>query len=147
MIAFTILRVDIGEMLGQPMSPWLPAYVIGPFLVYECVVLFVLARLAKRCRQPPAIARFANATIETSLPTVLLIVVNHLTTPEMAFATWPALLYFVFILVSTLRLNFALPMYTGFVAAAEYLSLAYYLLPLSSEAYEPVPPRRWGRSR
>lgn len=138
MIVFTILRVDIEEMLGQPMSPWLPAYVIGPFLVYECGVLFILARLARRGRQPPAIARFGNATIETSLPTVLLIVVNHLTTPEMAFATWPVLLYFVFILVSTLRLNFALPMYTGFVAAAQYMGLAYYLLPLSSEAYEPV---------
>jgi adenylate cyclase len=92
----------------------------GPFLAYEIVALLVLHyRLARRSAFPTA-ARFANALIETSLPTVSLWAVNKFTTPAVAFGTWPTVLYFIFIVASTLRLDFALPAFTGTVAAAGY---------------------------
>lgn len=56
--------------------------------------------------------------------------------PEVVFGGWPSLLYFVFILASTLRLNFALPALTGAVAACEYMAVAAHILPLSSSADE-----------
>lgn len=138
LIATFFLHEYIQHFTTHPFSPWVPLYVFGPFLAYESVVLFVLLRLVQRGWQPPAFARYANAVIETSLPTVLLGVINHFTNPEIAFAAWPPLLYFIFILASTLRLNFALPMFTGFVAAAEYVGLAFYLLPIDMASHEPV---------
>jgi hypothetical protein len=36
-------------------------------------------------------------------------VANKLTTPTVAFGTWPTMLYFIFIVASTLRLDFVLP--------------------------------------
>ena len=41
------------------------------------------------------------------------------------FGTWPALLYFLFIILSTLRLDFVLSAFTGAVAAIELFVLAF----------------------
>ena len=60
-----------------------------------------------------------NAFVETSFPTVLLyLLAGYLFAPAV-FGTWTALLYFLFIILSTLRLNFALSAFTGAVAAVE----------------------------
>lgn len=138
MLVFTLLREHLQHFTSHPLSLWIPVYVFAPFLAYECLVLFILWRVARHGWRPPPPARYINAAIETSLPTVLLAVINHFTSPEVAFATWPAMLYFIFILASTLRLNFALPMFTGFVAAAEYLGLAFFLIPIDSDSHDPV---------
>ena len=55
-------------------------------------------------------------------------VANKLTTPTVAFGTWPTMLYFIFIATSTLRLDFVLPAFTGAVAAAGYLGIAIWVL-------------------
>ena len=49
---------------------------------------------------------------------------NQFTSPLVAFGAWPTLLYFVFIVASTLRLDFVLPAFTGAVAAISYLGMA-----------------------
>lgn len=56
----------------------------------------------------------------------------------MAFGAWPSMLYFIFIAASTLRLDFTLSVFTGAMAACEYLVLAYAVLPLDAESGTPV---------
>ena len=51
------------------------------------------------------------------------------------FGVWP-LLYGVYIAASPLRLEFALPVFTGAVAAVEYFAAAAWTLPLSFSANE-----------
>ncbi len=118
----------------RPISPWLPIYLIGPFVLYECAFLAGLSWFAARGRTPPHPAPYGNAIVETSLPSVILLVASHYAEPSIVFGGWPAFLYFIFILAATLRLNFALPMLTGTVAAVEYMAVAAYLLPLSFAA-------------
>jgi len=71
-------------------------------------------------------ARYVGAFIETSLPSLLL--VAHMTNmgavPALGFVA--PLFYFVFIILSTLRLDFWLSTFTGFVAATELLGLALF---------------------
>lgn len=117
---------------------WLPAVVIGPFLAYELLVFAVLRYRRSRGLGMPVPARFANALIETSLPTVIMWEINRFAGGPVAFNSWPSLLYFIFIAASTLRLDFVLPMFTGVVAAAGYMGLAVAVLPLSSTATEPM---------
>ncbi len=93
----------------------------GPFLAYEIVALVVLRYGRARGKSIPTAARFANAVIEISLPTVILWWMNQFTSPLVAFGAWLTLLYFVFIVASTLRLDFVLPAFTGAVAAVSYL--------------------------
>ena len=127
-LLFLFARDLIEQFAQKPLPAWLPAEIIGPFLAYEVVALLVLRYRLARGSTFPSAARFANALIETSLPTVILWWVNEFTTPAVAFGTWPTMLYFIFIVASTLRLDFLLPAFTGIVAAAGYLGIATWAL-------------------
>jgi adenylate cyclase len=120
-LLFLFARDLVEQFTQKPLPAWLPAGIIGPFLAYEIVALLVLRHRLARGSTFPTAARFANALIETSLPTVILSSANEFTTRAVAFGTWPTMLYFIFIVASTLRLDFLLPAFTGIVAAAGYL--------------------------
>jgi adenylate cyclase len=85
----------------------------------------------------PRPARFLNALIETSLPGVIIYVLAHHMEPQLVFGFWPPMLYFVFIVLSTLRLDFWLSLWTGIVAAVEQLGLALLLLPITLSGDRP----------
>jgi len=110
---------------------WMPAAGIGPFLLYEIGALAVLRWRAARDLDFPRIARMTNALIETSLPSAIIYVLGQHMEPQLVFGFWPPLLYFVFIVLSTLRLDFWLSAWTGAVAAIEQFMLATWLLPLA----------------
>ncbi|CAN5889314.1 adenylate/guanylate cyclase domain-containing protein [soil metagenome] len=116
---------------------WVPLAAIGPFAVHELFGLFVLTRRAARDKDFPRYARFVNALIETSMPSVLIFVMSQHMEATAVFGFWPPMLYFVFILLSTLRLDFWLSLWTGLIAALQQFLLAAWLLPLEFSA--PVP--------
>ena len=96
----------------------------APFIAYELFAAALLTILLRHGRNFPVVARYANALIETSFPTLLLyLLAGYLSAPTI-FGAWPALLYFLFIILSTLRLDFALSAFTGTVAAVELFALA-----------------------
>jgi adenylate cyclase len=128
----------LAAVVNGPLVWWLPTVVIGPFFAYELAALALLTYRRRRGLGMPVVARFSNAIIETSLPTVIIWVINHYAGPEAAFGSWSSLLYFVFIVASTLRLDFMLPMFTGLVAAAGYYGLAATILPLSLASTQPL---------
>ncbi|MGH7123073.1 MAG: adenylate/guanylate cyclase domain-containing protein [Stellaceae bacterium] len=126
------------SVLREPVPAWLPLSVVGPFLAYEILMLIILRARSSRGLEPPPVARFSNVLIETSLPTVILLTANWYASPAAAFGTWPSMLYFLFIVASTLRLDFVLPALTGAVAASEYVALAYAVLPIDPTSSDPV---------
>jgi adenylate cyclase len=99
-----------------------------PFIAYELFAAALLTILLRRGRNFPVFGRYANALIETSFPTLLLYLLTGYLAAPIVFSWWPALLYFLFIILSTLRLDFALSTFTGTVAAAELFALAYVTL-------------------
>src|SRR5271154_4189070 len=101
------------------------------FIAYELFVAGLVTIFLRHGRNYPVFARYANALVETSFPTVLLyFLAGYLSAPAIIFGTWPALLYFLFIILSTLRLDFALSAFTGAVAAVELFVLASVTLHL-----------------
>src|SRR5215471_3619376 len=54
------------------LSPLLPLQGIGPFVAYEVLALFLLRLRIKQDRDFPRYGRFANALIETTLPSVII---------------------------------------------------------------------------
>jgi adenylate cyclase len=128
----------VKPLSGRPLSVWLPFRLLGPFLLYECVAVLALTWWRRRGGPVLTPLRFVNAFIETSLPSVLLWSISHYWGPSVALGAWPSMLYFVFIVASTLRLNFVLPMFTGAVAAVGYAIVAFLVSPLSSPFDEPV---------
>jgi adenylate cyclase len=99
------------------------------FLLFEFAVLYLLARRIKMHSDVPVARRYISALIETSLPTYLLYLHMNWMGSEQALGYTAPLGYFLFIVLSTLRLDFWLSAFTGFVAAAELLAMAMLYRP------------------
>jgi adenylate cyclase len=96
-------------------------------LLYE---IFLWVALGRRLAQnTPGLGRrwrFASAVLELTLPTVLVYSFIDLMHPIYGLLMPPTTLYFLFILLSALRMDFAVCAVTGSVAAVEYMLLYAY---------------------
>ena len=98
------------------------------FGAYELVMLATVKRAIQQNRDvSPALWRL-NVLIETQLPTValLLVIESHIIGPYQALAAPAVLLYFLFIILSTLRLSPGLSLLTGIASSLGYLLLILY---------------------
>ena len=75
------------------------------------------------------VARYINATVEAALPSILLIGVTTIIQGPEALASPPVFIYFLFIILSALRFDLGLAVYTGFMCGVGYLYVATYCVP------------------
>jgi adenylate cyclase len=100
-------------------------YIIAvPLIIFEVTVLWLLKQRIALNRDVPVVRRYLSALIETSLPTIALAFQMNAMGPERSLGFAAPLAYFIFIILSTLRLDFWLSAFTGFVAAAELFAMA-----------------------
>jgi adenylate cyclase len=99
---------------------------VAGFLLFEAWVHGQIRRNLKLDRDLPVVRRYIGATIETSLPTLILILQIRSMGAGPALGFVLPLVYFIFVILSTLRLDFWLSTFTGFVAGAELLAVALY---------------------
>jgi adenylate cyclase len=127
---------------------WIPFAVGVPFILFECGVLLLLRRDLVLDRQIPPIRRYIGAFIETSLPTVGIAIQMHRIGPLEALGFMLPLTYFLFIVLSTLRLDFWLSAFTGLVAAVGLAGLALFHpdMPTGSDQPMLAPGYHIGRS-
>ncbi len=103
--------------------------VLVPFLILELVVHALIKRQIALDRDLPMVRRYANALIETSVPTAALALhINSMGSVEALGFVVP-LTYFIFIILSTLRMDFWLSTFTGLVAAVELFAMAMWYHP------------------
>lgn len=116
-----------------------PAYlfiVLGPFLLFELLAHALVKRQLELDRDVSVARRYASAFIETSMPTIALAIHIDNMGSVTALGFVAPLVYFVFIILSTLRLDFWLSTFTGFVAAAELLAMAMLYHPDAPPEFE-----------
>jgi adenylate cyclase len=100
--------------------------ILIPFILFELWVHATISRHLKRDHDLPVIRRYLGALIETSMPTFALALhIDSMGSVEALGFVVP-LTYFIFIILSTLRLDFWLSTFTGFVAAAELFGMAMF---------------------
>ncbi|WP_234679221.1 adenylate/guanylate cyclase domain-containing protein [Bradyrhizobium monzae] len=99
---------------------------VAGFLLFEVWVHSQIRKNLELDRDLPVIRRYIGAFIETSLPTLILILQIRSMGASQALGFVLPLVYFIFVILSTLRLDFWLSTFTGFVAAAELLAVALY---------------------
>jgi adenylate cyclase len=101
---------------------------VGLFLMavagFELFVLASIRKQRKRDTRPSTSSRYAQALVETSLPTAVVLYYAAVDGPVQALLMPSTFVYFVFILLSTLRLDFVLCTFTGLIAAGEYALIA-----------------------
>src|ERR1700761_5072908 len=112
---------------------------INPNAIYRVLIIFTLFELwvhtaisshLKNDDDMNVYRRYLGAFIEVSVPSYLLFLQIEAMGPVRALGFVMPMVYFIFIILSTLRLDFWLSAFTGFVAAAQLLYLALYYKPL-----------------
>lgn len=102
---------------------------VGFFLMatagFELYVLIWIRRLLEKHDRPKWFRRYAHAFVETSIPTAVILYYASNDGPTEAMLMPSAFVYSIFILLSTLGLDFFLCTFVGFVAAAEYAAIAF----------------------
>jgi adenylate cyclase len=103
--------------------------ILLPFMLFELWVYSAIRRQMKKNRDLPVYRRYLGALIETSMPTVALMlhIQNMGTIKALGFVA--PLAYGIFIVLSTLRLDFWLSAFTGLVAAVEMFGVAMFYRP------------------
>src|SRR6266478_3276764 len=117
-----------------------PAYLYGilvPFILFELWVHAMISRHLRLDRDVPVIRRYLGALIETTMPTAALALHIENMGAVQALGFVAPLAYFLFIILSTLRLDFWLSTFTGFVAAAELFAMAMFYHPAGNTDPEP----------
>ena len=112
-----------------------PTYLFAiliPFILFELWVHANITRNLRLDRDVPVYRRYLGALIETSMPTLALALHIDSMGPVEALGFVVPLTYFIFIILSTLRLDFWLSTFTGFVAAAELFGMAMFYHPAGS---------------
>ncbi len=103
---------------------------VGFFLMmvaaFELYVLVWLGRLLSRGERPSVVRRYLHALVETSMPTAVILYYASIDGPAQALLMPVAFVYSIFILLSTLGLDFFLCAFTGLVASVEYASVALF---------------------
>jgi len=98
--------------------------ILIPFILFEVWVHFVITRHLGKDQDLPVYRRYIGVLVETSMPTLALAIHIDSMGPVEALGFAVPLTYFIFVILSTLRLDFWLSTFTGFVAAAELLGMA-----------------------
>ncbi|WP_027552505.1 adenylate/guanylate cyclase domain-containing protein [Bradyrhizobium sp. Cp5.3] len=101
------------------------------FILLEIWIYSQIRRNLRLNRDLPVVRRYISALIETSLPTVILILQIRTMGASQALGFAVPLIYFIFVILSTLRLDFWLSTFTGFVAAAQLFAVALIYDPSS----------------
>jgi adenylate cyclase len=100
--------------------------VLVPFVLFELWVHFVITRHLGTDHDLPVYRRYIGAFVETSMPTLALAMHIDSMGPVDALGFAVPLTYFIFVILSTLRLDFWLSTFTGLVAGAELLAMAMF---------------------
>lgn len=121
-----IFREGPAPFLRSPQTLAFALAITGGLVAYELLARHVLGRVLRRGAVPPPALRYLNALLETSVPSFLIMVVAREVEPMAVLQGPAAFLYGVFIVLSTLRLDFALSAFTGVVAASEFAALSFF---------------------
>lgn len=127
-LMYALFREDYQHIFSRPKAFNHAGVMLALLLCYELGIRHLIGRWLERGRSVPEALRYLNAFVETSVPTILIVLVSRELDPVYVLQSASSLLYGVFIVLSTLRLDFRLSVFTGVVAAVEYVALSYVYL-------------------
>jgi serine phosphatase RsbU (regulator of sigma subunit) len=102
--------------------------VLAIAIAHEAMMLRAIRRALRRDRDILPVAWMLNVFVESQLPTValFLLLANQWLSPSQVLVAPAVMVYFLFIILSTLRLSPSLTVLTGLLSALGYLMVAYY---------------------
>ncbi|TGM09614.1 adenylate/guanylate cyclase domain-containing protein [Leptospira barantonii] len=129
-IVFTLFYDKISKEIGTRF-PFYPVLGVNVGIaIYEFVVNQVFRYLLRNKKNLIGVARFGNVFVEISAIGLLIwLNIGIFASPLIPLYSPAVMIFFVFIILSVLRLEFWLSAFTGLVAGVELFALAYYYIP------------------
>ena len=127
LLLYTIVR---GLAAGQLRLLLAGTLLLALAIAYEAFMLFVVKSALRREKDVPQAVWVLNVFLETQIPTLalFLLIRSRMMNPFEVLVAPAMLVYFIFIILSTLRLSHGLSFLTGLLAAAGYLAVTFYTL-------------------
>jgi len=99
-------------------------------LIFEILaLLYIIRRIRKGILTIPVAGQYLNVAIEMIAPAVILFLLSkQYQLPGKVLHSPLVNVYFIFIILSTLRLNFRISLFAGLLAATGFMILSFYLI-------------------
>jgi adenylate cyclase len=127
LIATYIYLIDIKYGDKLPIPRMIIELLLIGFSGFEFVIWYLINQCLNKEKSVPITLCYIVAFVEISLPTLLIFIISHVVSIHALYLP-PVFLYFIIIALSALSLNFRLCIFTGVIAALEYILLAWYLI-------------------
>jgi len=140
MFNISVVRIffpGVEERIWRSVNPNAIYLILTGLVLFELFVHRTIKHYLQLDRDLPVYRRYIGVLIETSIPSLVLWLQIGSMGPVRALGFVMPLVYCIFIILSTLRLDFRLSAFTGFVAAAELLALATHYKPAVNPDAEP----------
>lgn len=95
-------------------------------IVYEVIIHYLIGKRSKSFLSNPRLFSYFNSFSEITLLSLLLIFIVEYSGQTIILQSPATLTYFIFIVLSTFRLNFKLSIFTGVLAAFEFVAISIY---------------------
>jgi adenylate cyclase len=140
LLNISIVRIffpGVEERIWRGVNPNAIYLILTGLVLFELFVHRTIKHHVQLDRDLPVYRRYIGVLIETSVPSLVLWLQIGSMGPARALGFVMPLVYCIFIILSTLRLDFRLSAFTGFVAAAQLLALAVHYEPRVDVDAEP----------
>jgi serine phosphatase RsbU (regulator of sigma subunit) len=126
LLVYTLAR---GIMLGGFRVLWVQSLLLALVIAHETHLLRTVKNALQHGKDVPTALWTINVLVESQLPTfgLLLLLASEWMNPYQVLVAPAMLLYFLFIILSTLRLSPSLTVLTGLMSAMGYLGVVFYI--------------------
>jgi adenylate cyclase len=122
---YIITDIKYGDKL--PLFRLIVESLLIGFSGFELLMWYFINQCLDKEKSVPVSLRYLVAFVEISLPTLLIFISSHVVSIHALYLP-PVFLYFIIIALSALSLNFGVCIFTGVIAALEYILLAWYVI-------------------
>jgi adenylate cyclase len=135
-INYIFLDVTIANLYGGAETYFFMVGWLAFFILYEVIILRLIAFSRNKYHRVREGFRFVHTLLEISFPSLLIFYMVDVR-GQLLFIDSPIfLMYFLFIIISVLHLDFRLSFITALLAAVQYAGIIYYGYNLGNETAE-----------
>jgi len=116
---------DEMQIIRSVATIWLFPLIILSFEVIS--LLFLNARIRSRKNGIPILAQYLNTAFEICIPSLIILYVGRQHPAYNVLKSPVLFIYFIFIILSTLRLNFKLSVFCGLLASMSYIIFSHFI--------------------
>ena len=121
----TAMNLDNLEV-GRKVPRGIAELLLLGLMLFEVLIWFVLGHFLKAGKSVPVFWHYLGAFLEIGLPSFLILKAGNIFSVFALFVP-VVFLYFLIIALSGLRLSFSISVFTGSLAAIEYVAVAWYI--------------------